>query len=165
MEGGLIYIHNATRVLVLYQSLTLKSTIALTLQLRGFVRIWRSAGSSTAGSLATGACRSFWLEDRYCLPARSTIDDINALITCWMEFISILTAEDQKSCIAAQSTAKAVSIDNHRVSLYAPWASHIGILSSIHQDIFGSWIGLMRGGTYPKCFEYAAMQDFNISET
>ncbi|PIG86428.1 hypothetical protein AARAC_007532 [Aspergillus arachidicola] len=41
------------------------------LQLRRFVKILRSVTSPTAGSLATGECRSFWLEDRYGLPANS----------------------------------------------------------------------------------------------
>jgi hypothetical protein len=46
-------------------------TIKPALQLRCFVKRLRSVTSSTAGSLATGECRSFWLDDRYSLPARS----------------------------------------------------------------------------------------------
>ncbi|PLB54106.1 kinase-like protein [Aspergillus steynii IBT 23096] len=40
-------------------------TVKLALQLRRFVKTLRSVTSPTAGSLATGECRSFWLEDRY----------------------------------------------------------------------------------------------------
>lgn len=51
-------------------------TIKIALHLRHFVKPLRSVISSTTGALATGECWSYWLEDRYGLPARSRPEDI-----------------------------------------------------------------------------------------
>lgn len=49
---------------VIWKTLGWIMTIRLGLQLRCFINILRSVTSPTTGSLATGECRSFWLEDR-----------------------------------------------------------------------------------------------------
>ncbi|RAL14240.1 uncharacterized protein BO97DRAFT_432929 [Aspergillus homomorphus CBS 101889] len=42
-----------------------------------------------AGSLATGECRPFWLEDKYGLPTRSGPRELNQFIQCWPQFTSM----------------------------------------------------------------------------
>ncbi|KAL2868050.1 uncharacterized protein BJX67DRAFT_380258 [Aspergillus lucknowensis] len=56
---------------VVWKELGWFMTVKLALQLRRFVKMLRSVTSPTAGSLVTGECRSFWLEDYYGLPANS----------------------------------------------------------------------------------------------
>ncbi|KAE8132000.1 hypothetical protein BDV38DRAFT_288152 [Aspergillus pseudotamarii] len=56
---------------VVWKELGWFMTAKLGLQLRRFVKIPRSVTSSTAGSLGTVEYKSFWLEDRYGLPANS----------------------------------------------------------------------------------------------
>ncbi|MCJ1259908.1 hypothetical protein MMC24_007747 [Lignoscripta atroalba] len=68
------------------------STIRLALQLRRFIKLLRSVTSPTAGSLATGECRSFWLEDRYGLPARSSPEAVTSFIRFWVGFVNIRKA-------------------------------------------------------------------------
>ena len=77
---------------IVWSQLSWFTTIKLSLQLRYFVRCLRSLTSSTAGSLATGQCRSFYLEDRFGLPARSSPKDIAYFIRFWVGFISIRQA-------------------------------------------------------------------------
>jgi hypothetical protein len=61
----------------------------LALQLRRFIRNMRSLTSTTAGSLVTGECRSFWLDDHFGLPARAKPKDISDFLAFWIAFISI----------------------------------------------------------------------------
>lgn len=55
-------------------------TIKLALQLRGFVNLLRTRTFNTAGSLKTGRCRSFWLEDEYEITERSPPENITSFI-------------------------------------------------------------------------------------
>jgi hypothetical protein len=77
---------------IVWSQLSWFATIKLSLQLRHFVRCLRSLTSSAAGSLATGQCRSFYLEDRFGLPARSNPKDITYFIRFWVGFSSIRQA-------------------------------------------------------------------------
>ncbi|KAE8417259.1 hypothetical protein BDV36DRAFT_309563 [Aspergillus pseudocaelatus] len=56
---------------VVWKELGWFMTAKFGLQLHRFVKILRSVTSPTAGSLATGECWSFWLEDHYGFPANS----------------------------------------------------------------------------------------------
>ncbi|KAL4936634.1 hypothetical protein BDV06DRAFT_216519 [Aspergillus oleicola] len=63
-------------------------TIKLALQLRRFVKIPRSVTSPTAGSIVTGECRSFYLENRYGLPAHSGPAEFAHFFRFWTNFIN-----------------------------------------------------------------------------
>ncbi len=56
------------------------TTIILALQLCRSIRLLRSLTSPTAGSLETSECRSFWLQDRFGLPAASSPETIQYFI-------------------------------------------------------------------------------------
>lgn len=62
------------------------TTIRLALQLHRFVKRLRSVTSPTAGSLVTGECKSFWLEDSYGTPARSSPEAIKSFLQIWADF-------------------------------------------------------------------------------
>jgi hypothetical protein len=68
------------------------NSVKFALQLRWFVRLLRSLTSSTAGSLVSGECRSFYLEDRFMLPPKSSPPVITSFIQFWASFISIRQA-------------------------------------------------------------------------
>ncbi|EAW18030.1 uncharacterized protein NFIA_079720 [Aspergillus fischeri NRRL 181] len=74
---------------VVWKELGWFMTVKLGLQLRRFVKILRSITSPTAGSLVTGECRSFWLEDRYGLPANSGPAEITHFFRFWANFTSM----------------------------------------------------------------------------
>ncbi len=65
------------------------ATFRLALQLRRFILTLRSMTSTAGGSLITGECRSFWLDDHYRLPPRPWLKDISAFLRFWVEFTSI----------------------------------------------------------------------------
>jgi hypothetical protein len=77
-------------------------TVKLGLQLRCFVKVLRSVRSPTAGSLATGECRSFWLEDRYGLPAHSGPAEVAHFFGFWMNFTSMRLAMQESSMLEYQ---------------------------------------------------------------
>ncbi|PYH98722.1 hypothetical protein BO71DRAFT_395095 [Aspergillus ellipticus CBS 707.79] len=77
---------------VIWTKLSWFTTIRLGLQLRRFVNILRSVTSPTAGSLATGECRSFWLEDRFGLPANSGPKEFTHFFRFWPDFTSMRRA-------------------------------------------------------------------------
>jgi hypothetical protein len=87
-------------------------TVMLGLQLRRFVKILRTVTSPTAGSLATGECRSFWLEGRYGLPANSGPAEIACFFRFWANFTSMRRA---------MQVSKQPQYQTHRIS---PWRCH-----------------------------------------
>ena len=72
-----------------WPNLSCFATALLAIQLRRFVSLLRSKTSPTAGSLATGKCHSFWLEDRFGLPARSNPATVWSFIEFWAGFVSL----------------------------------------------------------------------------
>ncbi|OAA57517.1 Protein kinase-like domain protein [Niveomyces insectorum RCEF 264] len=143
-----------------WSELGLLKSIVLALQLRAFIGILRSATSSTAGSLATGMCRSFWLEDRYRLPARATMNNIHAFINFWMDFVS-LRREIRKTASQHRelpkhhhlSPASGLVFTHHDLAPRNILLHPSGDLWLLDWDYAG-W--------YPVCFEFAAMHNFNI---
>ena len=138
-------------------------TVKLALELRRYVYLLRSLTSSTAGSIESGECRSFWLEDRYQLPARSSPEHITYFIKFWLGFASIRRARE----IAAQSSA-------HPLNRYIPPTSNRLVFT--HHDLAPRNIILDTSGKlwlldwdyagwYPIYFEYASMQNFLIPES
>ena len=133
------------------------STLQLALQLRRFIRLLRSVTSLTAGSLATGECRSFWLEDRYGLPARSSPKAIASFISFWVGFVSIRQA---KKAVAEGTghpkrwgppTAKTLVFTHHDLAPRNMLLHPSGQLWLLDWDY---------AGFYPRYFEFASMQNF-----
>lgn len=126
---------------------------------RQFILKMRSITSPTAGSLVTGECRSFWLEDHFELPASATPNDISAFLAFWTDFKSI-RQEIKKS--------------NHEHSaLRGSSCLQPGKLVFIHHDLAPRNLVLHPSGEiwlidwdlagfYPHYFEYAAMDNFMV---
>ncbi|KAI9787651.1 MAG: hypothetical protein M1839_000182 [Geoglossum umbratile] len=134
-------------------------TIRLAFQLRYAVRRLRSLTSLTAGSLFTGECRSFWLNDRYKLPAHSTPDAIASFIKFWSSF----TSKRRKSPESAKSKSNqknylpplptSLVFTQHDLAprnLLVDKQGHLWLLDWEYSN----W--------YPVYFEYASMQNFDM---
>jgi serine/threonine protein kinase len=138
-----------------------RTTIKLAMQLRQFIHLLRSVPSSTAGSVATGECRSFWLDDRYSLPARSSPEVITSFITFWVGFVS--TRQAMKAAAQGSShpqgyippTAKTFVFTHHDLAPRNLLLDSSGQLWLLDWDYAG-W--------YPSYFEYASMQNFFIPQ-
>ncbi len=135
-------------------------SIILAFQLRGFIRRLRSVTSTTAGSLVTGSCRSFWLDDRFGLPAWATPDNIYAFIDFWSEIGS-----------PKQEVAKTPA--QHREPPRQQHLPPVTPLVFTHHDLAPRNMILHPSGQlwlldwdyagyYPPSFEYAAMHNFHI---
>lgn len=140
-------------------------TVKLGLQLRRFVKILRSIISPTAGSLATGECRSFWLEDRYGLPANSGPAEIAHFFRFWATFTSMrraMQASKQPQLpdspdfpVGAPMTIEPFVLTHHDLTPRNLLVSPSGQLSLLDWDV---------AGFYPISFEYASMYNFNIPQ-
>jgi hypothetical protein len=135
-------------------------TIKLALQLRHFITRLRSATSPTAGSLVSGECRSFWLNDRYGLPVRSRSENITCFFRFWTNFTSMRKAmqaahggkvmdSKEQSCLKTDSF----------VFTHHDLAPRNILLTSSSKLWLLDWDF---AGFYPVYFEYASMQNFNI---
>ena len=130
----------------------------LAVQLRGSIRRLRSVKSSAAGSLATGRCRSFWLEDVYGVPPRSRPEDVAGFIQFWSDFVSITDevkktasqhAEPYQSC--KPWIVRKFVLTHHDLAPRTLMLDHSGHLWLLDWELTGF---------YPKSFEYAAMHNF-----
>ncbi|KAH8426417.1 uncharacterized protein LDX57_004155 [Aspergillus melleus] len=150
---------------VIWKELGWFMTVKLGLQLRRFVKILRSVTSPTAGSLATGECRSFWLEDRYGLPANSGPAEIAHFFRFWTNFTSIRRAmqaakqpqalDSPDSTVGVPMTIEPFVLTHHDLAPRNLIVSPSGQLSLIDWDL---------AGFYPITFEYASMYNFNIPQ-
>ncbi|TVY15493.1 hypothetical protein LARI1_G003602 [Lachnellula arida] len=137
------------------------TTAKLALQLRGLVRLLRSSTSSTAGSMVSGECRSFYLEDRFKLPPRSSPAVITSFIQFWTCFTTIGRA--MKTATATQdpvaptkyipATPRTLVFTHHDLAPRNLLLDRSGQLWVLDWDYAG-W--------YPEYFEYAAMQNFLV---
>ncbi len=136
-------------------------TVQLALQLRRYVNLLRSITSLTSGSLVTGTCRSFWLEDSYGLPAKSSPEDIASFIKFWIGFKSIRHAKTaaangpMHSKVPEPPTANGFVFTHHDLAPRNIILDRSGRLWLLDWDY---------AGFYPKYFEYASMQNFLIHQ-
>lgn len=140
----------------LWPSLSWFNTIKLAFQLRRFVQHLRSITSPVAGSLATGECRSFWLEDRYGLPIRCGPRDMEYFFGFWTNFTSMRKAiqtADQPIIPTQILPAEPFVFTHHDLAPRNILLSPSGELWLLDWDY---------AGFYPIYFEYAAMQNFNM---
>ncbi|GIK07374.1 hypothetical protein Aspvir_003037 [Aspergillus viridinutans] len=150
---------------VVWKELGWFMTVKLGLQLRRFVKILRSVTSPTAGSLATGECRSFWLEDRYGLPANSGPAEIAHFFRFWANFTSMRRAmqaskqpqapDSPDYTVGVPMTIEPFVLTHHDLAPRNLLLSPSGQLSLLDWDL---------AGFYPVTFEYASMYNFNIPQ-
>ncbi len=132
-------------------------TIRLAFQLRYAVRRLRSLTSSTAGSLSSGECRSFWLDDRYNLPARSTPDAIASFIEFWSKFTPPFGRRQSSSEPLKTNKNHLPLTSTSLVFTHHDLASRNLLVDKRGQLWLLDW---EYSGWYPIYFEYAAMQNF-----
>lgn len=141
-----------------WHSLGWISTFRLGLQLRGMVQKMRTTTSPTAGSLGTGLCRSFWIEDRHRLPLSPSARVIACVVNFWYNHVSFKreaakTAEDHAASVAGP-LAPAPLVLTHRDlaprNLMVDGSNRLWIIDWDY------------AGWYPAYFEYASMHNFNV---
>ena len=138
------------------------TTIRLAMQLRGFIRQLRSVTSQYAGSLVSGECKSFWLDDRFRIPDKSAPSTITSFFRFWIDFVSIRKAKANASIPPLPSTAWISATANTLVLTHHDLAPRNILLDRRNQIWLVDWDF---AGFYPKYFEYAAMHEFNIRES
>jgi serine/threonine protein kinase len=136
-------------------------SLKLALQLRRYLCSLRSITSSTAGSLMTGECRSFWLDDLYRLPLKSSRADLTSFIAFWVSFtnprVAMKAASDQIPSSTtppktySPSTAALFVFTHHDLAPRNILLDGSGQLWLVDWDI---------AGCYPPYFEYSAMHNF-----
>ncbi|KAJ9642572.1 hypothetical protein H2199_004953 [Coniosporium tulheliwenetii] len=137
------------------------ATMKVALQLRQYIRLLRSVTSPTAGSLATGKCRSFYLEDRCELPARSSPEAITRFLKFWTNWLSFKYEISKWKPDAPQEaghtlkwippTAETFVLTHHDLAPRNLLLDPDGRLWILDWDY---------AGFYPSYFEFAAMQNF-----
>ena len=130
----------------------------LALQLRQFILNMRSVTSTTAGSLATGDCRSFWLDDFFRLPAGAAPKDISAFLSFWIDFISI-RQELKKGSHHLPLREPSGLQPNKLVFTHHDLAPRNVMLDTLGQMWLLDWDF---AGFYPPYFEYASMNNFTM---
>ncbi|KAI9039136.1 uncharacterized protein KD926_009885 [Aspergillus affinis] len=153
------------RLDVVWKELGWFMTVKLGLQLCRFVKILRSVTSPTAGSLATGECRSFFLEDRYGLPANSGPSEIAHFFRFWTNFTSIRRAmqaakqpqvpDSSEITVGVPMSIEQFVLTHHDLAPRNLIVSPSGQLSLLDWDL---------AGFYPVTFEYASMYNFIIPQ-
>ena len=134
------------------------TTVKLALQLRRFVSVMRSQTSPTAGALVTGKCNSFFLQDHYRLPIRSTPADMWSFIEFWVGFISTPNVVQAMRSGARISSKKGVPPMPSTFVLTHHDLAPRNMLVDRHNQL---WIvDWEYAGWYPRFFEYAGMQNF-----
>ncbi|KAL2839025.1 hypothetical protein BJX68DRAFT_259008 [Aspergillus pseudodeflectus] len=154
---------SAYTILVSWKELGWFTTVKHALQLRRFVKLLRSVTSPTAGSLATGECRSFWLEDRCGLPANSGPGEITHFFHFWANFTSIRRAmqeskqprvpDSPKPTTEVQFTVEPFVLTHHDLTPRNLLISPSGQLTVLDWDL---------AGFYPIPIEYTSIYNFNI---
>ncbi|KAK2600879.1 hypothetical protein N8I77_010382 [Diaporthe amygdali] len=144
-----------------WTSLGWVSTIRLAFQLRAMVRKMRKVTSPTAGSLGTGICRSFWIEDRYRLPISPSARAIACVINFWFNHTSFRQEarrkpEDHATSVAGPITAQPLVFTHHDLAPRNLILDTKGSIWPVDWDYAG-W--------YPQYFEYAAMHNFIPPDT
>ena len=151
---------NGTTLDELWSRIGWVMAIKLAFQVRHFIYCLRSATSSTAGSLVSGECRSFYLDDRYNLPPRSTPEVITSFIKFWLYFTPSLMRKGAKPATSngkkyLPPSPKFLYLTHHDL---AP-------RNILIDDCGRPWIlDWEYSGWYPLYFEYASMQNFYIPE-
>ena len=136
------------------------STIRLAFQLRSMVGRLRTVISPTAGSLGTGICRSFWLEEYYEMPPRVSASVLTSVINFWHNLVSFrreaskTVVQHKEACTGPLSRRADLAFTHHDL------APRNIILEDGTGDLW--LVDWDEAGFYPKYFEYAGMRNFNV---
>ncbi|KAM3515934.1 hypothetical protein MY11210_000474 [Beauveria gryllotalpidicola] len=138
------------------------ASLRLAFQLRRFISFIRSITSETAGSIITGNCRSFWLDDRFGLPARATVKQVMDFLSFWTDFRSI-RREYQKNSHDHAILSGSLDLQAETFVL----THHDLAPRNIMIDAAGNaWLlDWDLAGFYPVYFEYASMSNFKIPQS
>lgn len=133
------------------------ASLRLAFKLRHIIRRLRSAESTFAGSLATGKCRSYYLDDTFGLPPRASFDHVNAFMNFWANFVT--PRQEVKKTPAEHSICQRPVFLSNRPFVFT---HHDLAPRNIILDREGQlWlIDWDCAGFYPKFFEYAGMHNF-----
>lgn len=137
------------------------STVGLAFQLRGMVRKMRATTSPTAGSLGTGICRSFWIEDRHGIPVSASARVITCVVNFWYNHKSFkrearMTPEEHAASVVGPVGVAPLVLTHHDLAPRNLMVDSSRRLWLVDWDYAG-W--------YPPYFEYAAMHNFHAPET
>lgn len=146
-------------LMAVWPNIGLISTVRLAFQLRGMVRRMRTATSLTAGSLGTGLCRSFWIEnDLYGIPPHASPSTISSIVNFWYNLVNPgrearkTLEQHRESCLQPTAPEKEFVFTHHDL---APrnimLEGETGKLWLVDWDY---------AGFYPPYFENAAMHNF-----
>ncbi|KAK0732348.1 hypothetical protein B0T21DRAFT_349370 [Apiosordaria backusii] len=136
------------------------STIRLAFQLRTMVSRMRTVTSPTAGSLGTGICRSFWLEEYYGIPPKTSPAVISSIVNFWHNLVGFRreaskSVEQHKETCARPTTPEASLVFTHH-----DLAPRNIILEEKTNNLW--LIDWDYSGYYPRYFEFAGMFGFTV---
>lgn len=141
-----------------WPSIGLFQTVQIALQLRGIVRRMRTVTRPTAGSLGTGICRSFFLDnDVYGIPNHASPTMISYIVNFWHNHKSFrleakkIAEEHRESCLEPTTPEELVFTHHDLAPRNIMIESDTGKLWLVDWDF---------AGFYPPCFEHAAMHNF-----
>ncbi|KAH9996375.1 hypothetical protein F4779DRAFT_607020 [Xylariaceae sp. FL0662B] len=137
-------------------------SLRLAFQLRHHIRRLRSAVSTSAGSLATGKCKSYYLEDSFGLPPRATCHQVNAFLNFWASFVNIGVEVKKTPAEHAICPRPVFSYSRPFVFTHHDLAPRNIMLDPKGQLWLTDWD---EAGFYPKFFEYAGMYNFIYTQS
>ncbi|KAK4646166.1 hypothetical protein QC761_208080 [Podospora bellae-mahoneyi] len=142
-----------------WPDLSLFTTIRLAIQLRTIVQRMRRITRPTAGSLGTGICRSFWLEEFYGVPSHASAAVVGQIVNFWCGFQSY-GRERKKTLAEHRESCEMVEQDARRQELV--FTHHDLAPRNIIVESGTSKLWLVdwdESGFYPRYFEYAGMRN------
>ncbi|KPM45048.1 hypothetical protein AK830_g1431 [Neonectria ditissima] len=133
------------------------ASLRLAFQLRRIIHRLRSVVSTSSGSLETGVCRSYFLDDRFGLPPGATVQQVNAYLNFWHNFVNIGKEVKKTPAEYAICPKPVFSCSRPFVFTHHDLAPRNIILDREGQLWLIDWDC---AGFYPKFFEYAGMHNF-----
>lgn len=133
------------------------TSLRLAFQLRGIINSLRSVVSESSGSLATGKCRSFFLDDYFRLPRKAKPNEVDTFLNFWTNFVSPQqevnkTPADHLICPnPVLPSTRSFVFTHHDLAPRNIILDHKDQLWIIDWDC---------AGFYPRFFEHAGMYNF-----
>ena len=143
---------------VIWTKMSWWESFKLALQLRFFVKRLRSFTLRSLGSLETGICRSFWLDDQFGFPPFSRRTQLNHFLRYWTNFAQTERTPFQwflSNLRGGIPRGSRFVFTHHQLTPRNLLVSPSGRLWLLGWDL---------AGFYPECFEYAAMYNFDIPQ-
>ncbi|KAF5967352.1 protein kinase-like domain-containing protein [Fusarium bulbicola] len=133
------------------------TSLRLAFQLRHVIHCLRSTVSVSSGSLATGKCRSFFLEDSFGLPPRAKPSEVNGFLNFWANFVTPRQEIKKTQADHLICHKPVFSCDRSFVFTHHDLAPRNIILDHKNQLWLIDWDC---AGFYPRFFEHAGMFNF-----